>query len=90
MIDINKLLNIINKNKEEPNLYKLQISNNHIIYGYIKDITKNNNIITFNYVNYFTEFDSVYKVENKINTKCIITEPDKMRGIFKGIFLIYE
>jgi hypothetical protein len=88
MINIDSLLEIINKEKHNP--YKLQIKNNPRIYGYIKNIKINNNIITFNYIDYFTDFDSVYEVENNENSNYIIVEPNKMRGIFRGIITIDE
>ena len=90
MIDIDNLLTIINNNKEQHKLYKLYIKNNPKIYGYIKDVEINNNIITFSYIDYFTDFDSTYKVENNKKSQCIIIDPDKMRGIFRGILTIHE
>jgi hypothetical protein len=87
MIIISNLLNIINKNN---NLYKLQIKNNPRICGYINDIKINNNIITFNYIDYFTDINSVYEVENCIDSDCFIIEPNKMSGIFRGIIIIKE
>ena len=90
MIDTNNLLNIIKNNKEVHNYYKLQINNNNDkIYGYIKDIEVNDGIICFNYTDYFTGVETIYKMDNNINSSCIIVNPDKMRGIFTGIVTIY-
>jgi hypothetical protein len=88
MIDINNLLNTI-KNK---NMYKLQVKNkeSNNLYGYITNIEELNNIIYFNYIDYFTQYDNVYQIKNNINTTCTIIEPDKMRGIFVGIIRIDE
>jgi len=90
MINIANLLDIISKNNQNYNLYKLQIKNNPRIHGYIKDIKINNNIITFNYIDYFTDIDSVYEIENNENSDCIIIEPNNMSGIFRGIIVINE
>jgi hypothetical protein len=87
MINVHNLLNIINNNKEKHNLYILDVTNNKI-YGYIKNIELNNNIIKFNYIDYFTEFEYIYEIKNNINTNCTIIEPDKIRGIFRGIIKI--
>jgi len=90
MINIDNLLDIISKNNQNHNLYKLQIKNNPRIYGYIKDIKINNNIITFNYIDYFTDIDSIYEIENNEKSDCVIIEPNNMSGIFRGIIIIND
>ena len=90
MINIDNLLDIISKNNQNHNLYKLQIKNNPRIYGYVKNIKINNNIITFNYIDYFTDIDCFYEIENNEKLDCVIIEPNNMSGIFRGIIIIND